>query len=159
MFLIDLSPSMGATRTVEIPEGKGETRSVEMTKLEWSLQFVKMKIQEMVPFFFKGIPRYSSLPRQIFNGRKTDQCGVITFGSEGASMLANAGICASREQIRTISSMTRTGAMTTFQSTFQLANLTAVRLKNWTNSRHQRLRGTVSPLYAALVVRRDVFRN
>lgn len=49
MFLVDLSPSMGALRTVELPEGpKGETTSVEMTKLEWSLQFVKMKIQEMV---------------------------------------------------------------------------------------------------------------
>ncbi|KAG9310306.1 SPOC domain-like protein [Chiua virens] len=66
MFLIDLSPSMGAPRTVELVVGpKGETKSIKMTKLEWSLQFVKMKIQQM-----------------IFNGRKTDQCGVITFGSE-----------------------------------------------------------------------------
>ena len=49
MFLVDLSPSMGASRIVELPDGpEGETRSVEMTKLEWSLQFVKMKIQEMV---------------------------------------------------------------------------------------------------------------
>ncbi|KAG8220208.1 SPOC domain-like protein [Butyriboletus roseoflavus] len=73
MFLVDLSPSMGASRTVELPDGPaGETRSVEMTKLEWSLQFVKMKIQEM-----------------IFNGRKTDQCGVITFGSEETRNVVN----------------------------------------------------------------------
>ncbi|KAF8547086.1 SPOC domain-like protein [Imleria badia] len=64
---------MGATRTVELPDGpKGETRSVEMTKLEWSLQFVKMKIQEM-----------------IFNGRKTDQCGVIIFGAEETNNIIN----------------------------------------------------------------------
>ena len=49
MFLVDLSPSMGASRIVELPDGpEGETRGVEMTKLEWSLQFVKMKIQDMV---------------------------------------------------------------------------------------------------------------
>ncbi|KAH0838703.1 hypothetical protein J3R83DRAFT_7031 [Lanmaoa asiatica] len=73
MFLVDLSPSMGASRTVELPDGPNrETRSVEMTKLEWSLQFVKMKIQEM-----------------IFNGRKTDQCGVITFGSDETNNIVN----------------------------------------------------------------------
>ncbi|KAG0703074.1 SPOC like C-terminal domain-containing protein [Suillus ampliporus] len=49
---------MGATRS---PPGE----KTEMTNLEWALQFVKLKIQEM-----------------IFNGRKTDQCGVILFGSE-----------------------------------------------------------------------------
>lgn len=26
---------------------------------------------------------------QIFNGRKTDQCGVVTFGSQGACLKAN----------------------------------------------------------------------
>ncbi|KAG2132365.1 SPOC like C-terminal domain-containing protein [Suillus clintonianus] len=57
---------MGATRTVELPPTPtGEERTTEMTNLEWALQFVKLKIQEM-----------------IFNGRKTDQCGVILFGSE-----------------------------------------------------------------------------
>ncbi|KAG1777312.1 SPOC like C-terminal domain-containing protein [Suillus placidus] len=57
---------MGATRSVELPPTpNGEQRITEMTNLEWALQFVKLKIQEM-----------------IFNGRKTDQCGVILFGSE-----------------------------------------------------------------------------
>ncbi|KAG2160210.1 SPOC domain-like protein [Suillus bovinus] len=66
MFLIDVSSSMGATRSVELPPTpNGEQRTTEMTNLEWALQFVKLKIQEM-----------------IFNGRKTDQCGVILFGSE-----------------------------------------------------------------------------
>ncbi|KAF8887717.1 SPOC domain-like protein [Infundibulicybe gibba] len=65
MFLIDISPSMGDTRMVDIEGPDGESVSVEMSNLEWSLQFAKLKIQEM-----------------IFNGRKTDQCGVITFGSE-----------------------------------------------------------------------------
>ncbi|KAF9242344.1 SPOC domain-like protein [Melanogaster broomeanus] len=73
MFLVDVSPSMGATRTVDLPDGpNGEARSIEMTKLEWSLQFVKMKIQEM-----------------IFNGRKTDQCGVIIFGSDETDNIIN----------------------------------------------------------------------
>jgi ATP-dependent DNA helicase 2 subunit 2 len=45
MFLVDISPSMGKVRTIGLP---GEDRSVEMTNLEWALQFVKLKIQEMV---------------------------------------------------------------------------------------------------------------
>ncbi|KAA1468434.1 SPOC domain-like protein [Dentipellis sp. KUC8613] len=66
MFLVDVSPSMGKTRTVELPDGpNGELRDMEMTHLEWALQFVMLKIQEM-----------------IFNGRKTDQCGVILFGTD-----------------------------------------------------------------------------
>ncbi|KAG1738615.1 SPOC domain-like protein [Suillus paluster] len=73
MFLIDVSPSMAATRTVELPPTpSGEERTTEMTNLEWALQFVKLKIQEM-----------------IFNGRKTDQCGVILFGSEETDNLVH----------------------------------------------------------------------
>ncbi|KAF8971598.1 SPOC domain-like protein [Flammula alnicola] len=68
MFLIDTSPSMGTIRAVD-----GENQSVEMTNLEWGLQFVKLKVQEM-----------------IFNGRKTDQCGVIVFGSEETQNIVNA---------------------------------------------------------------------
>ncbi len=50
MFLVDVSPSMGKTRLVHLPDGPdGEERSVETTNLQWSLQFVKLKIQEMVP--------------------------------------------------------------------------------------------------------------
>jgi ATP-dependent DNA helicase 2 subunit 2 len=48
MFLIDVSASMTKTREVEMPDVSGGTRTVEMTNLEWSLQFVKLKIQEMV---------------------------------------------------------------------------------------------------------------
>ncbi|KAJ8520350.1 hypothetical protein ONZ45_g2822 [Pleurotus djamor] len=66
MFLVDLSPSMGNTRTIELPPGPdGVQHASEITNLEYALQFVKLKIQDMV-----------------YNGRKTDQCGVITFGSE-----------------------------------------------------------------------------
>ncbi|EJD55401.1 SPOC domain-like protein [Auricularia subglabra TFB-10046 SS5] len=68
MFVVDVSPSMGKTRSVELEDGlTGQTRVVEMTNLEWALRYVKLKIQEM-----------------IFHGRKTDQCGVILFGTEGA---------------------------------------------------------------------------
>ncbi|KAG6902972.1 hypothetical protein C0995_008545 [Termitomyces sp. Mi166 len=71
MFLIDTSPSMG--RTIQLPSGSnGEEQTTETTRLEWVLQFVKLKIQEM-----------------IYNGRKTDQCGVIVFGSEGKSYSNN----------------------------------------------------------------------
>lgn len=50
MFLVDISPSMGKMREVEVPstEEEGEPTVIEMTNLEWSLQFVKLKIQEMV---------------------------------------------------------------------------------------------------------------
>ncbi|KAI0757613.1 hypothetical protein C8Q80DRAFT_110315 [Daedaleopsis nitida] len=43
-----------------------------MTNLEWSIQFVMLKIQEM-----------------IFNGRKTDKCGVVLFGTEGTDNIIN----------------------------------------------------------------------
>lgn len=49
MFLIDVSPSMGKLREVELSDcPEGETRTVEMTNLQWSLRFVLLKIQEMV---------------------------------------------------------------------------------------------------------------
>ena len=48
MFVVDVSPSMGKVREVCIPMRNGETQAIEMTNLEWSLQFVKLKIQEMV---------------------------------------------------------------------------------------------------------------
>jgi ATP-dependent DNA helicase 2 subunit 2 len=49
MFLIDVSPSMGSRREVQVPStAEGQEVTIEMTNLEWSLQFVKMKIQEMV---------------------------------------------------------------------------------------------------------------
>ncbi|KAI0327975.1 SPOC domain-like protein [Cubamyces sp. BRFM 1775] len=73
MFLVDISPSMGKTRQVSVPGKDGEDSDIiEMTNLEWSLQFVMLKIQEM-----------------IFNGRKTDKCGVILFGSEETNNVIN----------------------------------------------------------------------
>ncbi|KAK0446455.1 SPOC domain-like protein [Desarmillaria tabescens] len=73
MFLVDISNSMGKTRTIELPEGpNGEERTAEITNLQWGLQYVKLKIQEM-----------------IYNGRKTDQCGVIVFGSEDTDNIVN----------------------------------------------------------------------
>jgi len=49
MFLVDTSPSMGTLRTVDLPLGPaGERRTAKLTNLEWALQFVKLKIQEMV---------------------------------------------------------------------------------------------------------------
>ncbi|KAK7064784.1 SPOC domain-like protein [Favolaschia claudopus] len=62
MFVVDIGPSMAKLRTHD-PEGNELLQ--EMTNLQWGLQFVKLKIQEM-----------------IFNGRKTDQCGVIVFGAD-----------------------------------------------------------------------------
>ncbi|KAK7059233.1 ATP-dependent DNA helicase yku80 [Paramarasmius palmivorus] len=73
MFVVDVSKEMGNLRTVELPEGpNGEQRTAEITNLEWGLQFVKLKIQEM-----------------IYNGRKTEQCGVIIFGSEETDNIIN----------------------------------------------------------------------
>jgi ATP-dependent DNA helicase 2 subunit 2 len=48
MFLIDVSPSMGKMREVELPLPNGEVQVVEMTNIEWALQYVKLKVQEMV---------------------------------------------------------------------------------------------------------------
>ncbi|KAG6845292.1 hypothetical protein H0H87_011443 [Tephrocybe sp. NHM501043] len=73
MFLVDTSPSMRKLRTVELPpDHNGEVHSTQMTHLQWALQFVKLKIQEM-----------------IFNGRKTDQCGVVVFGSTDTDNIIN----------------------------------------------------------------------
>ncbi|CAE6491403.1 unnamed protein product [Rhizoctonia solani] len=66
MFVIDVSPSMGTMRTVFLePAEDGTERTKEVTHLQWALQYVMLKVQEM-----------------IHNGRKTDQCGVILFGTE-----------------------------------------------------------------------------
>lgn len=84
MFLIDSSPSMSKLRTVDLPpDPNGERRTTEMTNLQWALQFVKLKIQEMVHAPCCPYTSITICLIQIFNGRKTDQCGVIVFGSEG----------------------------------------------------------------------------
>ena len=85
MFVLDLSPSMAKTRTVEVPSDNGIV-TIEMTNLDWGLQYVKLKIQEMVcrsspdPINRTSLDSISS---QIYNGRKTDQCGVVVFGTPG----------------------------------------------------------------------------
>jgi len=43
---------MGKMRTVELQTSQGQSLLKEMTNLEWSLQFVKLKIQEMVNTVF-----------------------------------------------------------------------------------------------------------
>lgn len=48
MFLIDTSPPMGTFKTVELPGPNGEMISTTVTHLEYVLQFVKLKVQEMV---------------------------------------------------------------------------------------------------------------
>ncbi|KIO24865.1 hypothetical protein M407DRAFT_211773 [Tulasnella calospora MUT 4182] len=66
MFVIDVSPSMAKTREIQLAPGPdGEEKTKEVTNLEWALEFVLLKVQEM-----------------IFAGRKTDQCGVILFGTK-----------------------------------------------------------------------------
>lgn len=85
MFLVDLSPSMGTTRNVELPpDANGDQHTAEITNLEYGLQFVKLKIQEMVSEAAWEVSyTWAELRDKIYNGRKTDQCGVIVFGSEG----------------------------------------------------------------------------
>ncbi|KAJ4465497.1 SPOC domain-like protein [Lentinula edodes] len=74
MFVVDVSKSMGATRTVALPPGpNGEERFAEMTHLQYALQYVKFKIQDM-----------------IYGARKTDQCGVVIFGTEETDNQINA---------------------------------------------------------------------
>jgi hypothetical protein len=43
---------MGKMRTVELQTSQGQSLSKDMTNLEWALQFVKLKIQEMVNTVF-----------------------------------------------------------------------------------------------------------
>lgn len=47
MFVVDVSPHMSATRSIELPDGV----TLEITHLEWALQFVMMKVEEMVRGF------------------------------------------------------------------------------------------------------------
>ena len=49
MFLVDVAPSMGKVRPLQMAGTRaGETETVEMTNLEWSLQYVMLKVQEVV---------------------------------------------------------------------------------------------------------------
>ena len=75
---------MARTRTVEVPSDDGIV-AIEITNLEWGLQYVKLKIQEMVRCSSPGLLNrtFSDSTPQIYNGRKTDQCGVVVFGTPG----------------------------------------------------------------------------
>ena len=49
MFAIDVSSSMGETKVLDVSPGPdGNPRTREITKLEWALEFVMLKVQEMV---------------------------------------------------------------------------------------------------------------
>ncbi|KAK7468469.1 ATP-dependent DNA helicase yku80 [Stygiomarasmius scandens] len=68
MFVLDVCKSMGSPHTFTLPDG----RTQEITNLQWALKYIKLKIQEM-----------------IYNGRKTDKCGVIIFGTEETNNIVN----------------------------------------------------------------------
>jgi ATP-dependent DNA helicase 2 subunit 2 len=49
MFVVDVSPSMGHLRTVELTPGPNdEKRTIQLTNLQWALKYVKHKVQQMV---------------------------------------------------------------------------------------------------------------
>jgi len=51
MFVVDVSPSMSETKVLDLPPGSdGKPRTREVTKLEWLLEFIMLKVQEMVSF-------------------------------------------------------------------------------------------------------------
>lgn len=82
-FVVDVSHSMSKMREVETPTGTGKpSRIVQMTNLEWALQFVLWKVQELVRAVFPQC-RYLTLLDKIFHNRKTDMCGVILVGTDG----------------------------------------------------------------------------
>ncbi|KAH7104333.1 SPOC domain-like protein [Auriculariales sp. MPI-PUGE-AT-0066] len=73
MFVLDVSPSMGKKREVELEDGAtGQTKVIEMTNLEWAMRYIKLKCQDM-----------------IYHDRKTDQCGVILSGTEETNNTVN----------------------------------------------------------------------
>lgn len=90
MFIVDVSPSMGDTRTVELTPGpNGEKRTIEMSNLQWALKYVKIKVQQMVRsllVYSRILLRPDALRLKIFTGRKTDKIGVILVGTEGTRM-------------------------------------------------------------------------
>lgn len=52
MFIVDVSPSMANKKKIDLPPGPdGQPRTREVTRLEWVLEFVMYKVQEMVDFF------------------------------------------------------------------------------------------------------------
>ena len=80
---------MGKKREVELEDGTtGQTKVVEMTNLEWALRYIKLKIQDLVRSLLdmlKPCADYSHCI-QIYNNRKTDQCGIILCGTESARL-------------------------------------------------------------------------
>jgi len=76
---------MGKMREVEIPAEPGKpSRTIQMTNLEWALQFVLLKVQELVSTFFANTSE-TDYVSQIFHNRKTDMCGVVLAGTDGDS--------------------------------------------------------------------------
>ncbi|KZT58400.1 SPOC domain-like protein [Calocera cornea HHB12733] len=72
LFVIDVSPSMGELMFPEGTEGAPE-EGYGLTKLEWAIEYVIRKIQEF-----------------IFTERKTEECGIILFGTDATKNRVNA---------------------------------------------------------------------
>ncbi|EJT98868.1 SPOC domain-like protein [Dacryopinax primogenitus] len=71
IFVIDVSPSMGEPMFPAEDSGSPE-EGYGLTKLEWALEYVIRKIQEF-----------------IFTERKTEECGVILFGTDTTNNKVN----------------------------------------------------------------------
>ena len=54
-----------------------------MNSLEWALQFVLLKVQEIVSETHFPHTTLLTYPHQIYHKRKTDKCGVVLVGTEG----------------------------------------------------------------------------
>ena len=131
-----------------------------MTKLEWSLQFVKMKIQEMVCLFFRTSRCLCNAldARYLTGGRRISVALLLSaprvrlpFTLSCLEATMRPTVCSPKitlisKQKPTISSMKRTEDTNTLQNTFQLGNQMPVHSPNWMSFKHQRLQGTVSSL-------------
>jgi len=73
MFLVDTSPPMGTLKTVELPGPNGEVISKTTTHLEHALQFVKLKVQDMVCCIFDQTSHEPTLDfRSLMGARQTN---------------------------------------------------------------------------------------
>ncbi len=70
MFVVDVSPTMGNAREIELPATEGEVRTAQMSNLQWSLQYVMYKIKKWYSSFVPTTTTHN-WPRSSMAAKRT----------------------------------------------------------------------------------------
>lgn len=142
---------MGKMREVDIEQPNGELKSIEMTNLQWGLQYVKLKIQEMVheSLLFSHLLLNSC--RFTTAVKQTNAVSFCLVQKVTIPALPDVRLLSLVQTLKTFLHLRMKASMIMSQSLFLLLNHTQAHLPNSATSKHP-------PNTINLTVRESLYR-